>query len=90
MTRLILQCLTNKARVVQNPGMDSLDDFGVDLYAIPEPVASKIDVDENTRIAAMLNNTATEWQRYMFIIVVRSFERAIVLVLIRVSRDKLL
>lgn len=55
----------NKVRIVQNTGMDSLDDFGVDLYAIPEPVASKIDLDENTRIAAMLNTTATEWQRYM-------------------------
>lgn len=48
--------------------MDSLDDFGVDLYAMPEPVASKIDVDENTRIAAMLNTTATEWQRYLCMI----------------------
>jgi len=48
--------------------MDSLDDFGVDLYAIPEPVTSKIDVDENTRIAAMLSTTATEWQRYQFLI----------------------
>ena len=63
----------NKARVVQNAGMDSLDDFGVDLYAIPEPVASKIDLDENTRIAAMLNTTATEWQRYVFSILEFSF-----------------
>lgn len=51
--------------LLQNAGMDSLDDFGVDLYAMPEPAASKIDVDENTRIAAMLNTTATEWQRYL-------------------------
>ena len=59
--------------VVQNTGMDSLDDFGVDLYAIPEPVASKIDLDENTRIAAMLNTTATEWQRYISLIFELSF-----------------
>ncbi|KAG0624772.1 hypothetical protein M758_2G002700 [Ceratodon purpureus] len=54
---------TLQAAALSNAGMDSLDDFGVDLYAIPEPVASKIDLDENTRIAAMLNTTATEWQR---------------------------
>lgn len=73
-TCIILSCLVIKAWAVQNTGMDSLDDFGVDLYAIPEPVTSKIDLDENTRIAAMLNTTATEWQRYMFLIFVASSE----------------
>nr|XP_024377086.1 E3 ubiquitin ligase PARAQUAT TOLERANCE 3-like isoform X3 [Physcomitrium patens] len=54
---------TSQATALSNVGMDSLDDFGVDLYAIPEPVVSKADLDENTRIAAMVNTTATEWQR---------------------------
>jgi E3 ubiquitin-protein ligase RBBP6 len=48
--------------------MDGMDDFGIDLYALPEPMpnsSSRIDADENSRIAAMVNNTASEWQRYM-------------------------
>lgn len=50
--------------------MDSLDDFGVDLYAIPEPMptSSRIDPDENSRIAAMVNDTASEWQRYVVLL----------------------
>lgn len=80
LTRPIPSFLLNKLRVVQNTGMDSLDDFGVDLYAMPEPpVTSNIDMDENTRIAAMLNTTATEWQRYMFLIFSVCFERALLL-----------
>lgn len=80
LTRPIPSFLLNKLRVVQNTGMDSLDDFGVDLYAMPEPpVTSNIDLDENTRIAAMLNTTATEWQRYMFLIFSLCFERALLL-----------
>ncbi len=53
---------------LQNPVMDGMDDFGIDLYALPEPMpnsSSRIDADENSRIAAMVNNTASEWQRYM-------------------------
>ncbi|CAK9868223.1 unnamed protein product [Sphagnum jensenii] len=49
-----------------NPVMDGMDDFGIDLYALPEPMpnsSSRIDADENSRIAAMVNNTASEWQR---------------------------
>lgn len=42
---------------------DSMDDFGVDLYAIPEPIPSKIDKDENSRITALVNKSAAEWQR---------------------------
>ncbi|XP_024400814.1 E3 ubiquitin ligase PARAQUAT TOLERANCE 3 [Physcomitrium patens] len=54
---------TLQAAALSNAGMDSLDDFGVDLYAIPEPVVSKVDPDENIRIAAMVNTTASDWQR---------------------------
>jgi hypothetical protein len=42
---------------------DSMDDFGVDLYAIPEPQLSKIDFDEDSRFTAVVNKTATDWQR---------------------------
>ncbi|KAL2642125.1 hypothetical protein R1flu_009712 [Riccia fluitans] len=48
---------------LQDIGADNLDDFGVDLYAIPEPQLSKIDNDENSRISAMINKTAADWQR---------------------------
>ncbi|BFI08027.1 E3 ubiquitin-protein ligase RBBP6 [Marchantia polymorpha subsp. ruderalis] len=49
--------------VFQDLTGDSMDDFGVDLYAIPEPIPSKIDKDENSRITALVNKSAAEWQR---------------------------
>lgn len=42
-------------------GMDSLDDFGVDLYVIFELVISKIDLDENICIVVMFNMIVIEW-----------------------------
>ncbi|CAM6098735.1 unnamed protein product [Calypogeia fissa] len=42
---------------------DSMDDFGVDLYAIPEPQPTKIDFDEDSRFTAVVNKTAADWQR---------------------------
>lgn len=61
---------SHNSMFAQMAGMDSLDDFGVDLYAVPDPVpmSSRIDrEDENSRISAMVNNTASDWQRYLHI-----------------------
>lgn len=46
----------------QDVNDDSMDDFGIDLYAIPEPPLTKID-DEDSRFTAVVNKTATDWQR---------------------------
>jgi hypothetical protein len=47
----------------QDVAFDGMDDFGVDLYAIPDPQSIRIDLDEDSRITAMVNKTATDWQR---------------------------
>ncbi|KAG6551945.1 hypothetical protein Mapa_006562 [Marchantia paleacea] len=54
---------SSQPSVFQDVTADSMDDFGVDLYAIPQPVPSKIDKDENSRITALVNKSAAEWQR---------------------------
>lgn len=49
--------------LVQSLTDDSMDDFGVDLYAMPEPLPTKIDFDEDSRFTAVVNKTAADWQR---------------------------
>ncbi|KAJ7514164.1 hypothetical protein O6H91_23G031200 [Diphasiastrum complanatum] len=43
--------------------IDSMDEFGLDLYAIPEPFLTKSDVDEKSKLSAQCTKTASEWQR---------------------------
>ncbi|CAM6096689.1 unnamed protein product [Calypogeia fissa] len=50
--------------IQQSSGPDGLDDFGIDLYAVPEVVqAPTLTDDEDSKIRAFVDSSATEWQR---------------------------
>lgn len=49
---------------LQSTGPDGLDDFGIDLYAVPEVVqASTLADDEDSKIKAFVDSSANDWQR---------------------------